>query len=122
MALALARRCAGLSLLVAPLGALAIAASPAAAAGITDSGNITNPCPKASGTQRVFSAAGTGATCAHGVPLMRAWTKAHKPKQFRGYRCGEVKRTTVAFEGGRRWFATWQCASAGKTYVIWTRY
>lgn len=122
MASPLARRCAGLSLIAAPLGALAIAASPAAASGITDSGNITNPCPKASGTQRVFSAAGTGATCTQGVPLMRAWTKAHKPRTFRSYTCGEVKRTTVAFEGGRRWFATWQCARGPVTYVIWTRY
>src|ERR1044072_3788367 len=122
MVLFSARRCAGLSLLSAPLGALALGAAPAGAAGITDSGNITNPCPKASGTQRVISAAGTGATCATAGGLMRAWTKDHQPKQFRNYRCGEVKRTTVAFEGGRRWFATWQCARGGQTYVIWTRY
>lgn len=122
MALPTARRCAGLSLLAAPLGALAFAASPAAAAGITDSGNITNPCPKASGTQRVISAVGSGATCAKAGPLMRAWTKAHQPRKFRSYRCGEVKRTSTAFEGGRRWFATWQCVGRGQTYVIWTRY
>jgi hypothetical protein len=122
MALASARRCAGLTFLAAPLGALAIAVAPAAAANIADSGNITNPCPKSSGVHRVFSAAGKGATCAQAPRVMRAWTKAHKPKRFRGYRCGEVKRTTLAFEGGRRWFATWQCARAGQTYVIWTRY
>jgi hypothetical protein len=122
MALAIARRCAGLSLLAAPLGALAIAAAPAAAANIADSGDINNPCPKASGVHRVISAAGPGATCAQAPRLMRAWTKAHKPKRFRNYRCGEVKRTTIAFEGGRRWFATWQCARGGQTYVIWTRY
>jgi hypothetical protein len=122
MALATARRCAGLSLFAAPLGALAIAASPAAAAGLTDSGDINNPCPKASGVHRVISAVGRGATCAEAGGLMRAWTKAHKPKRFRNYRCGEVKRTTIAFEGGRRWFATWQCVGGGQRYVIWTRY
>jgi hypothetical protein len=117
-----ARRCAGLTVLAAPLGVLAIAASPAAAASITDSGDINNPCPKISGTQRVISAVGSGATCAKAGKLMPAWNKAHRPKKFRSYRCGEVKRTTIAFEGGRRWFATWQCVGGGQTYVIWTRY
>lgn len=116
----LARRCAGLSLLAAPLGALAIAAAPAGAA----SGDIHGVCPKASTSQRVIAAAGAGGTCTTGVPLMKAWTKAKKPKLFRSYVCGEVKRTQVGFHADKRWFATWQCVQGGgkATYTIWTRY
>jgi len=115
---ALARRCAGLSLLAAPLGALAIAASPAAA-----SGDIHHVCAKGTNNQRVISFAGPGAKCATGVPLMKAWTKAKKPKLFRTYVCGEVAKTKVGFHADKRWFATWQCVQAKRvTYTIWTRY
>jgi hypothetical protein len=120
MPLPSARRCAGLSLLAAPLGALAIAASPAAAA---TSGDVNNVCPWGSNDHRVISRSGPDSSCREGVPVMKAWVKAHKPKQFRNYRCGEVKGTHIGFTEGFRWFATWQCRrSGGATYTIWTRY
>ncbi|MGE4086354.1 MAG: hypothetical protein AB7H93_25485 [Vicinamibacterales bacterium] len=119
MASALARRCAGLSLIGASVGALAFAAPPAIAA----SNDIAHVCSKGSSKQRLISFAGPNAGCATGVPVMKAWTKAGKPKLFRSYVCGEVKRTKVGFHADKRWFATWQCVQAGRTtYTIWTRY
>jgi len=117
MSAPIARRTAGLSLLAAPLGALAFAAGPAAAA----SGNVAGVCT--AGSQRIISQAGSAATCAKGVPLMNAWRTGGKPKRFRSYVCGEVKKTKVAFHDDKRWFATWQCAQGSRaTYTIWTRY
>jgi hypothetical protein len=109
-----------LPLLAVPLGALAIAAAPAGAA----SGDIHGVCPKGSNNHRVISATGPQASCATAVPTMKAWTKAKKPKLFRSYICGEVKRTKIGFHADKRWFATWQCVMGGKqaTYTIWTRY
>jgi hypothetical protein len=109
-----------LSLLAVPLGALALAAAPAGAA----SADIHGVCAKGSNHQRVISAAGPMARCAVGVPTMKAWTKAKRPKLFRSFVCGEVKRTKIGFHADKRWFATWQCVMGGgkATYTIWTRY
>ncbi len=113
-----ARRCAG-PILLAPLVVLAIAASPASAASV----DIPNVCPKGSNNQQIISTGGPTARCAEGVPLMKAWVAAKKPKQFRSYVCGEVKKTTIGFHADKRWFATWQCLRAGvRGYTIWTRY
>ncbi len=118
MALASARRRAGLTLLAAPLGALALAAAPAGAA----SGDIHGVCPKGTNSHRVISV--YDATCPTAVRTMVAWTKAGRPKRFHSTVCGEVKRTKVAFHADKRWFATWQCVQRGgrATYTIWTRY
>jgi len=120
MALHPARRCAGLSLFAASLGALAIAASPAAAA----SGDIKNVCKAGTNNQRVISFNGPGASCSEGVAVMKAWTKAKKPKRFENFRCGEVKQTIIGFHANKRWFATWACNRDGHAaaYTIWTRY
>ena len=121
MALLPARRSAGL-LLAAPLGALAIAASPAAAA---TSGDIKGVCKAGTNNQRVISFNGPRGSCVEGVPLMKDWLKAGKPKRFeRFYRCGEVKTTNIGFYDDKRWFATWACSRVGgaASYTIWTRY
>jgi hypothetical protein len=119
MASHLARRSIGLTLIASPLCALAIAASPAAAA----SGDIRNVCQKGTNSQRVISLSGARATCAEGVPVLNAWRKADRPKRFRSFTCGEVKATKIGFHAKKRWFATDQCVNrAGIKYILWTRY